>query len=154
MDTNNSGEIHPNTSHSASTILGLIVFLPLCCLIGFHIGFLAMGLRKVTRLPYILGVILILTGLLLPLWIWYGDRATYYPLIATGFVLMMLTPCWLFMDKDQLLNGSNLEHAAPAHMAIVLSYLLLPAIEKIQKYRERKAEIEAGWLDVLSSWFC
>lgn len=130
------------------------LFLFLTPMTGFHVDLLATLIHKVTRLPLIVGIILVFSGSLLPLWIWNPSGTVIYPIIASVFLFLFLIFGWVSSDKEKAINGGNLEHTVQTHMVLLAIYMTAFAIKKFREPIKDKAELETGWLDVLSSWFC
>lgn len=97
-------------------------------LLGVHLALLAMCIRKWTRIPYLLVLTLLYAAFLVPFWI-PGPSYPFLPsLIATGTVLVLLIVPIAIRGREEMMEGTNCEVTVPAHLVLVLVYLLLPAI--------------------------
>ena len=102
---------------------------PLLILLGFHIAGLAMLARKHLRVPYIVGVSILMALLSLPLIATRGHHPVWIPLAAILFVQVLVFGAHAVgYTKQELLDGGNLEYIAPAHMMLCVMFMLLPAV--------------------------
>ena len=102
---------------------------PLMILLGFHIAGLALLSRKYLRVPYIVGVSVLMAGLSLPLIATRGDHPVWIPLAAVFLVQILVFGAHAIgYTKQELFDGGNVEYIAPAHMMLCIMFLLLPAI--------------------------
>ncbi len=107
----------------------LIVAVPLMFLVGAHVALIAMGLRKLTRIPYAIWMVTLYGALTAPLIIYRDGASIYVPLVAAVIVqLALLTALLIANDRDEWMNGTNLEIVAAPHILTVLAYIILPAI--------------------------
>ncbi|MGN6543633.1 MAG: hypothetical protein ACTHK7_01175 [Aureliella sp.] len=117
----------------------LILVLPFVVLLGFHVAGLAMLIRKYLGCPYFLTLTLLYALLLMPAWLLYD---TNWWILGIGSALVLLASLIpvLIDGWNKAVNGSNVEHAVPAHLLLVLFYLLVPAINVASEARRRLQE--------------
>ncbi len=116
----------------------LILFSPFAVLLGIHVAGLAMIIRKYLRVPYFVNLTLLYVLLLIPAWFMYDSIW----ILTTGTVLVLLASLIpvLIDSREEAMDGSNFEHSAPAHILLVLLYLLVPAIDAVAEARYRLQE--------------
>jgi hypothetical protein len=117
----------------------LILFSPLVLLLGMHVAGLAMLIRKFLRVPYFVTLTILYVLLLIPAWIWYGGHI-WILLVASSLVLLSSLIPLLIDGREEAMNGSNFEHSAPAHIVLILVYLLVPAFDAAAEARSRLQE--------------
>ncbi len=91
-------------------------------LLGFHVAGLAKLIRKYLRIPYIINLVGLYLLLLLPLWLHEAGNLWILSIGSSLVLLASLIP--LLNSKEYAWEGHKLESAAPAHIMLVLVYLL------------------------------
>ena len=114
----------------------LILFSPFALLFGMHVAGLAMLIRKFLRVPYFVMLTLLYASLLIPAWIWYPGHK-WILLIGSSLVLLSSLIPLLIDGREEAMNGSNVEHSAPAHLVLILVYLFIPAFDAAAEARSR-----------------
>ena len=106
----------------------LIVAVPLMFFVGAHVALIAMGLRKLTRIPYAIWMVTLYGALMTPLIIYRDGNTIYIPLVAAAIVqLALLAALLVANDRDEWMNGTNLEIVAP----VSYTHLTLPTIYSV-----------------------
>jgi len=101
---------------------------PLFLLMGWHIACLAFLVRKYLRFPYLFTMVCLYGLLLVPLWLPSQNFPFVGSLAATILVLLAVVGPVAVRGRTEMMDGGNVETAAPAHMILVMSYLLFPAV--------------------------
>ena len=117
----------------------ILLFLPFGLLLGFHVAFFAMFIRWTTRLPYWIAFVMLYGLLICPLWLYSNGNVVVLSIGSIVVLLGSLLPR-AFDDQDGILNGGNLEHSAPAHILLILLYLLIPAVNAAIEAHHRLQE--------------
>lgn len=117
----------------------ILLFLPFGLLLGFHVAFFAMFIRWTTRLPYWIAFVMLYGLLICPLWFYSNGNVVVLSIGSIVVLLGSLLPR-AFDDQDGILNGGNLEHSAPAHILLILLYLLIPAVNAASETHHRLQE--------------
>ena len=107
----------------------LILFLPFGLFFGMHVAGLAMLIRRWFRFPYLAGMVVCYSLLMVPIWIANPTDGLLFPCVATGAVLLATIAPISLGGRDEIMNGANLEHSAPAHILLIIVYMVLPAID-------------------------
>jgi hypothetical protein len=128
----------------------LLLMIPIGFILGFHIAFLAMAVRKLTRIPYWIAMPILYAVLILPLWIYAKEHLVVLAIGTVVVILASLLPR-LFDDSDGIANGGNLEHAAQAHILLIMLYLLMPAVDAATKAHRRIQEKQNNGLQTKAS---
>lgn len=126
--------VDPSTKHSARSantvqeLLFVLMVSPIMLLLGFHIAGLALMARRYLRIPYVVSVAVSMAGVSSPLLFLRDHNAPIWiPVAAMIFIqALVLGAHALFYDKQELLDGGNVEYIAPAHMMLCLMFLILP----------------------------
>lgn len=128
----------------------LLLMIPIGFILGFHVALLAMAVRKLTGIPYWIAMPILYAVLTLPLWI-YGNEHRVVLTIGTVVVILASLLPRLFDDSERIANGGNLEHAAQAHILLILLYLLIPAVNAAAKTHRRIQEKQNNGMDAKGS---
>lgn len=120
----------PKPESTASQVLFILMVSPIMLLLGFHIVGLAMLGRKYLRIPYILGVAILMAAVSTLLLLQRTpDTPIWMPVAAMLFVQLLVIGAHLLnCSKEDLLEGGNCEHIVPAHMMLCLMFLMLPSL--------------------------
>jgi membrane protein implicated in regulation of membrane protease activity len=81
----------------------MLLMIPVGFLLGFHVAFLAMFIRWLTRLPYWIAFVLLYCLLILPLWFF-----------ASGNVIVLTIPSLLADPSRERRNGRTPANEGPA----------------------------------------
>lgn len=102
-----------------------------------------MLIRRWCRIPYLVSMLLLYTGLTLPLWflfetpgflwIFYRNSGVMFPVMATVLVLLATAGPIAAAGREEIMEGSNVESAFPAHIMLCLMYLLHYMIDDAMK---------------------
>jgi len=124
-------------------IVQIPVVLPTAVLLGFHVPMLAMLIRWLFRVPYLVSMLVIYTGLTLPLWflyetpgflwIFYGNPGILFPLLATVLVLLATAGPIISRGREGILEGENLDTGMPAHFLLCILYLAFHTMDAMMK---------------------
>jgi hypothetical protein len=127
----------------------LILISPFAILLGIHVAGFAMIIRKYCRVPYFVNLTLLYALLLIPAWFIYDSIW----ILTTGTALVLLASLIpvLIDSREEAMNGSNFEHSAPAHILLVLLYLLVPGIDAVAEARSRLQERQNKAMDTTGS---
>jgi hypothetical protein len=128
----------------------LLLIIPIGFLLGFHIWFLAILTRKLTRVPYWIAMPILYGILTIPIWI-YQSQHYIVLAIGTAFVILASFLPKVFDDDDGIMNGGNLEHSALAHIILIMFYLLIPALEAATEAHRRIQEQQNNGMDAKGS---
>lgn len=131
-------EDNPSFQNSLRGWIFIVAISPMLILLGFHIAGLAILARKHLRVPYIVSVSILMVLMSAPLIFLRGNNPLWIPLVAVLFVQVLVIVTHLMgYTKEELLDGGNLEHIAPAHMMLCVMFLLLPAVYAAQEAYRR-----------------
>lgn len=107
----------------------LILLAPFALLFGVHVAGLAMLLRRWTGVPYLLSMIVLYAILTIPFWYLNTTDGILLPSIATGVIMLATVAPIAVHGREEILNGTNFEQSAPAHILLCIAYTLQPAME-------------------------
>lgn len=127
----------------------LILFFPFAIILGIHVAGFAMIIRKYFRSPYFVNLTLLYALLLIPAWFIYDS--IWILTIGTALILLASLVPVLVDSREEAMNGSNFEQSAPAHILLVLLYLLVPGIDAMADARSRLQEGQNKAMDTKGS---
>ncbi|MDB2687185.1 hypothetical protein N9Y42_08225, partial [Mariniblastus sp.] len=107
----------------------IILFIPFGLLFGVHVAGVALLLRRWVKLPYLVSMVTLYILMTIPLWILNPTGQILFPAIATTVVLLATIAPISLGGRDEMLNGSNIENSAPAHIMLLIIYMALPAVD-------------------------
>ena len=106
----------------------LLLFVPFGLLLGFHIAGLAILIRRWLRIPYLITMVVFYSCLTIPLWLLFMKSSVWIPLAATSIVFAATVGPIALGGRDEIMDGTNFELSAPAHIVLILVYLVPPLI--------------------------
>lgn len=118
----------------------LLLLSPLFLFLGIHVAGLAMLIRSYLRIPYFATFTMLYVLLLIPAWVWYGSHV--WTLLFGSSVVLLASLIPLGHGREEAMNGSNFENAAPAHIVLILVYVFVPAFDAVDKARSRTNEMQ------------
>ena len=107
----------------------MVLLSPLFVVLGMHLALLSFGIRKYLRVPYLVALMGLHGVCLVPLWLPSWDYPRLAVTAVTVIVMLFVIVPVVIRGRDEVLEGGNIENTAPAHMVLVMAYLLLPAIK-------------------------
>jgi hypothetical protein len=112
----------------AREVVLIVLLSPLLLAVGLHVGFAAYYLRQFLRLPYVLGVILLLSAEMAA--VAFAIQVSWGLSAGIFGAVLLLTVVWhvLFCSRSSLVEGCNLEYLAPWHLLFLNAAILLPML--------------------------